>query len=153
MDPQNHINTYDESPLGNVFETLVEMDRTIRPDGWKPKLAISWRRVDDRTMEFKLREGVRFHNGEPFDVEAVKFTIDRFKGRVDPNLKPPHLAYYGILDRAEPVDRYTVRVITSQPDPIILNRMSGFATRIVSPEFYSEHNLAFLQEDANGTGT
>ncbi len=152
MDPQNHINTYDESPLGNIFETLVEMDRTIRPDGWKPKLAVSWRRIDERTVEFKLREGVRFHNGEPFDAEAVKFTIDRFKGRVDPNLKPPHLTYYGILDRAEPVDRYTVRVITSKPDPIIINRMSGFATRIVSPKFYSEHNLAFLQENANGTG-
>jgi peptide/nickel transport system substrate-binding protein len=155
MDAQNHINTYDESPLGNMFENLVDMSNPIDPyKGWKPMLATSWKRVNDTTFQFKLREGVKFHNGEPFDAEAVKFSIDRLLGRVDKSFLPPTVAWhaYDTINKAEPVDRYTVNVLTKVPDPIVLNRFNGFGMRIVSPKFYSEHPTAYLQNNANGTG-
>jgi peptide/nickel transport system substrate-binding protein len=115
MDAQNHINTYDESPLGNMFENLVDMSNPIDPyKGWRPMLAVSWKRLNDTTFQFKLRENVKFHNGEPFDAEAVKFSVDRLLGRVDKNFLPPTVAWhaYDTIDRAEPVDRFTVNVLT-----------------------------------------
>jgi len=155
MDPQNHINTYDESPLGNMFENLVVMSNPIDPyNGWQPMLALSWKRLNPTTFQFKLREGVKFHNGEEFNAETVKFAVDRLFARVDPNLKPPTVAFhaYDTLDRAEPVDRYTVNIITKVPDPIVLNRFHGFGTRITSPKFYTQHDTAYVQAHANGTG-
>jgi peptide/nickel transport system substrate-binding protein len=155
MDPQNHINTYDESPLGNMFENLVDMSNPIDPDkGWRPMLAVSWKRLNETTYQFRLRENVKFHNGEPLDAEAVKFSVDRLLGRVDKNFLPPTVAWhaYDTVNRAEPVDRYTVNVLTKVPDPIILNRFNGFGMRMVSPKFYSEHATPYLQNHANGTG-
>jgi peptide/nickel transport system substrate-binding protein len=155
MDAQNHINTYDESPLGNMFENLVDMSQPIDPyKGWKPMLAVSWKRLSATSFQFKLREGVNFHNGEPFDAESVKFSVDRLLGRVDSKFVPPTVVFgaYRTIDRAEPVDRYTVNIITKVPDPIVLNRFNGFGTRMTSPKFYTEHDLAYLQNHANGTG-
>jgi peptide/nickel transport system substrate-binding protein len=155
MDAQNHINTYDESPLGNMFENLVDMSNPIDPyKGWRPMLAVSWKRLNETTFQFRLRENVKFHNGEPFDAEAVKFSVDRLLGRVDKSFLPPTVAWhaYDTVNRAEPVDRHTVNVLTKVPDPIILNRFNGFGMRMVSPKFYSEHPTAYLQNHANGTG-
>jgi peptide/nickel transport system substrate-binding protein len=155
MDPQNHIATYDESPLGNMFENLIDMSNPVDPyNGWKPMLALSWKRLGPTTFQFKLREGVKFHNGEEFNAETVKFVVDRILGRVDPNLKPLTVVShsYDPVDRAEPVDRYTVNVITKVPDPIILNRFNGFGMRITSPKFYAQHDTAYVQTHPNGTG-
>lgn len=60
--------------INQIYETLLV--RTAR--GLEPRLAVSWRAVGDRTREFKLRRGVRFHDGTPFNAEAVRFTIERF---------------------------------------------------------------------------
>jgi peptide/nickel transport system substrate-binding protein len=154
MDPQNHINTYDESPLGNMFENLVDMSNPIDPKGWKPMLATSWKRINETTFQFRLREKVKFHNGEDFDSEAVKFSIDRLLGRVDKDYLPPTVAWhaYDTINKAEPVDKYTVNILTKLPDPIVLNRFNGFGMRMVSPKFYSESDTASLQQKANGTG-
>jgi peptide/nickel transport system substrate-binding protein len=155
MDAQYHINTYDESPLGNMFENLVDMSNPIDPyKGWKPMLATSWKRINETTFQFRLREKVKFHNGEDFDAEAVKFSIDRLLGRVDKNYLPLTVAWhaYDTINKAEPVDKHTVNVITKVPDPIVLNRFNGFGMRMVSPKFYSENDTASLQTKANGTG-
>lgn len=155
MDPQNHLNTYDESPLGNMFENLVDMSNPPDPyKGWKPMLAVSWKRVNDTTFQFKLREGVKFHNGEEFNAEAVKFSIDRLLARVDPNFKPFSVTWhaYDPIDRAEPVDRHTVNIILKTLDPIVLNRFNGFGMRMVAPKYYGEHDTPYLQTHAVGTG-
>ncbi len=155
MDPQNHLNTYDESPLGNMFENLVDMSNPPDPyKGWKPMLAVSWKRVNDTTFQFKLREGVRFHNGEEVNAEAVKFSIDRLLARVDPNFKPFSVTWhaYDPIDHAEPVDRHKVNIILKTPDPIVLNRFNGFGMRMVAPKYYGEHDTAYLQTHPVGTG-
>ena len=153
LDPHNHIATWIESITGNMFEQPVEMSSPIDAiNGWKPLLALSWKRLNPTTMQFKLREGVKFHNGEELTSEAVKFTIDRIHGRVNKEFKGAVLSYYQIIDKAEPVDKYTVNVITTRPDPILLNRMSGFHTRIVPPKYYATNPPAHVATNPVGSG-
>lgn len=153
LDPHNHIATWLESILGNMFEQPVEMSSPIDPiNGWKPLLATSWKRLDPLRMQFRLREGVKFHNGEEFTSEAVKFAIDRIHGRVHKEFKGAVLSYYEIIDRAEPVDKYTVNVITRRPDPILVNRMGGFHTRIVPPRYYAMNSPAHVATNPVGSG-
>src|SRR5256886_4324529 len=60
--------------LEHIYDRLLDRDaKTFKP---KPMLAESWRIVNDTTWEFKLRRGVRFHNGEPFTAASVKATLD-----------------------------------------------------------------------------
>jgi peptide/nickel transport system substrate-binding protein len=153
LDPQSHNATWLESILGNMFEQPVEMSPAIDPvNGWKPLLAASWKRLDPLRMQFKLRQGVKFHNGEDFDAEAVKFSIDRFHGRVHKEFKGSMFSYYEIIDRAEPVDKYTVTVVTKRPDPILVNRMGGFHTRIVAPRYYAVNTPAHVATNPVGSG-
>ena len=61
----------------NIFDCLVWRDRETAE--FAPYLAESWENVDDQTWIFTLREGVTFHNGEPFNADAVKYTYDRIR--------------------------------------------------------------------------
>jgi peptide/nickel transport system substrate-binding protein len=72
-----------------------------------PDLAQSWRNVDSKTYEFKLRPGVRFHSGREVTAEDVKYTIDRL---LDPKVPAPLRSYLGPVDRVEVVDKSTVRI-------------------------------------------
>ncbi len=74
-------------------ERLIELDYLGRL-GQVPGLAVQWRRVDDSTMELKLREGVKFHNGDSFTAEDVAFSFgpDRDVRRHPPGGERPHLA-------------------------------------------------------------
>lgn len=78
----------------------------------KPDLAESWKNIDDRTVEFKLRQGVKFHSGREVTAEDVKYTIDRL---MDPSVAVPLRSYVGPGAAAEVVDKYTVRVKNSDP--------------------------------------
>ena len=69
--------------VDNIFDTLVMRDAGMK---LVPGLAERWEAVDDITWMFHLRHGVTFQNGEPFDAEAVKFTLDRV---LDPAAKSP----------------------------------------------------------------
>src|SRR5437870_11527391 len=66
--------------LEHIYDRLLDRDaRTLKP---KPMLATGWRIVNDTAWEFTLRQGVRFHNGEPFNAESVKAT-DRKSTRLN----------------------------------------------------------------------
>src|SRR5207249_3994465 len=85
--------------LEHIYDRLLDRDpRTFKP---KPMLAESWRIVNDTTWEFKLRKGVRFHNGEPFTAHAVKATIDY---ALDPANKTHFTAaaYWGLVRDVPP---------------------------------------------------
>lgn len=94
----------------NWGDTLLCRD-TIQT-GLVPCLARSWQWIDSHTLEFRLRKGVRFHNGEPFTAEAVRFSMELLKG-------PDSLVsrYLAPFERVEAVDDYTVRIRTSRPYP------------------------------------
>ena len=87
MDPHYHSSNPNNAVLRQIFETLVDFDTSGR---LVPRLAESWRPIDDLTWEFKLREGVTFHDGSPLTVDAVinQFEITRNDPLVGLAVKP-----------------------------------------------------------------
>ena len=79
-----------------------------------PGLASSLRNINALTWELKLRTGVKFHNGEPFNAEAVKFTIDRV---LDPATKSVTRGNFTWIKEVKIIDENTVQIITAKPFP------------------------------------
>jgi peptide/nickel transport system substrate-binding protein len=104
----------------NIYETLL----TRTPDGeLAPGLATELpTQVDDTTWEFKLREGVTFHNGEPFNADSVVATVNRMVGLVERE-ETDNSGFFGTLTGATAVDEYTVQVTTDGPDGVLPARM------------------------------
>ncbi|MBL8701474.1 MAG: ABC transporter substrate-binding protein [Alphaproteobacteria bacterium] len=132
--------------VDNIFDTLVMRDKDMK---LVPGLAESWKSIDDTTWEFKLRSGVKFHNGEAFDANAVKFTIDRI---IDPAAKSPTLSYIRTVKGVDVVDATTVRVRTDGPDPLLPTRMSRYPAYIVPPGYVNQVGRDVFATKPVGTG-
>ena len=101
--------------LRHVFESLVAQDEQLN---LKPGLAVSWTAIDDNTWEFKLRDGVKFHDGSDFTAEDVKFSLERIPVVTGPM---PMTLYTKRAKSAQVVDRLTVRFTTDGPAPTLPN--------------------------------
>lgn len=151
-DPQNWdpIDTFllDWSTVAtSVFEGLV--DRTLDLE-LKPGLAESWEYLDDSTLQFKLRKGVIFQDGEPFNAEAVKFTFDRLLG--PEGQKGPQYSNYNTIDKVEIVDEYTVNFKLKSKDPVLLTKLAGYGAVIVPPKYIKEKGDEYFNNNPVGTG-
>lgn len=111
-----------------VVEGLVRSDASGEP---VPALAESWERIDGTTWEFLLRSGVTFHDGSAFDAAAVETAIAHITSVASP---PRSLG--GLTLSTEIIDDLTVRVITSDPDPILPLRLSSRSMGILAPSAY-----------------
>ena len=105
----------------NVLEPLIFQD--VRDASLKPRLATEWERVDDTTWRFTLREGVTFHDGTPFDADAVVASVDRLFSEDISSMNRAQFFGDNRL-RAEKVDDLTVDLISETPDPILLTRIA-----------------------------
>ena len=101
--------------LKHVFDTLVWSGDGLEIE---PRLAESWKAVDPTTWEFKLRRGVKFHDGSDFTAEDVKFSIERMQTPMGPN---PTTIYVRRVKEVQIVDPLTVRIITDGPAPNLPN--------------------------------
>lgn len=102
------------SVMRNIYDTLVSRDETLAPT---PSLAQSWKLIDDNTWEFTLRPGVKFHDGSDFTGEDVKYSIERV-----PNAQGPTggmMLYMTGITKVEVVDPLKIRIITSNPTPLL----------------------------------
>jgi peptide/nickel transport system substrate-binding protein len=108
------INVLGHNVLQYLFEYALDKNELA------PSLAISRGWIDDTTLEVKLREGVRFHNGEPFDAHAVKFNFD-YQHKHNPSRGVQ--VYMRNLKEIQVIDPYTVRMILDQPDSLFLDRI------------------------------
>jgi len=97
------------------------------------ELAESWRLLNDTTWQFKLRRGVLFHDGEPFNAEAVRFTLERV---LNPEQKSPNRANIAEVARIDVVDELAVNLVTSRPYAPLLNRLIDFP--ILPPRYTTE---------------
>jgi peptide/nickel transport system substrate-binding protein len=147
LDPQKHDNSVHESVLRNIFEPLVTLSADLTKV--EPLLATSFTRINELTLQFKLRQGVKFDNGEEFDAQVVKFTVERvFK----PETKAPLLTTYQPIDRVDIVDKYTVNVVSKKPDPMLVRRMSSFHMNMIPPKYFSTASADELARKPVGTG-
>ena len=96
----------------NVWDTLLYRDPLTNE--YKGQLAKSWKQIDDRTLEFELREGVKFHNGEEFDADSVVYTLNYV---ADPKNKATTQQNVSWIEKVEKLGKYKVRIISKQPFP------------------------------------
>ncbi len=116
--PNWFVTTGNQQIASHIFDNLVEMDANSIP---QPGLAESWSPVDDHTWEFKLRHGVKFHDGTPFTVDAVIASFDHAKDIA--GVGAPAGAYVKGKTYTK-VDDYTLRMATPQPAPLLPNEMT-----------------------------
>ncbi|PON16239.1 ABC transporter substrate-binding protein, partial [Candidatus Entotheonella serta] len=114
----------------------------ITPDGqFVGDAAESWELSDDSlTWTFKLKDGVKFHDGSAMDANAVKFSIDRLK---DPATKLGMRRFYEPVKSVEVVDPLTVKVHMNQPYAFFLHMLAGYRTGLVlySPDATAKYSL------------
>jgi peptide/nickel transport system substrate-binding protein len=145
LDPMNHLETPALNLCLNIFDTLLQRDANIKIE---PLLAESYKLVNDLTWEFKLRKGIKFHNGEDFNAAAVKYNIERLG---DPNNKLRQVFLVGVLDRVDIVDDYTVRIITKKPYPVLDAQLCVYGG-MIAPKYLQEKGPQHLAINPVGTG-
>lgn len=154
LDPHSQ----NEGPTTNlvrqIYDALLERDSYGKLG---PSLAVSWGVTSDPTVwEFKLRPGVKFHNGDAFTAEDAVFSIERamqptsdFKG------------YLTAIDKVSKVDDLTLHVKTKGPNPLLPNYMSSIymmskkwseANSTTTVQDYKEKKDNYAVRNANGTG-
>ncbi|RKY01105.1 ABC transporter substrate-binding protein [Candidatus Poribacteria bacterium] len=148
LDPAMHRDRTVESVLRNIFDCLTTRDAQMNV---VPQLAESWELVDDLTWKFKLRKGVKFHNGDELTAEDVVFTIERI---IKPNMiagrSSPRKGLIGPVVGAEAVDKYTVLIKTSRPWPILPVMLTFI--EIVPKRYIQEKGDEYFAEHPVGTG-
>ena len=115
----------------------------------RPALAVAWRRIDPLTMEFDLREGVRFHNGDRFTADDVVATM---RAQRDPaNRSAQGQGILSVIAECTRVDDYRVRLRTSFPDGMLLNRLH-IASAIYPRSILERHGPRAFLDHPIGTG-
>ena len=129
LDPHRARSVQDFSYGDAIFDGLYQRHDGEISNG----LAESHKLINNTTWEFKLRKGVRFHNGDSLTAKDVKFSIDRL---VNPATNNPISSLYLTIDKVAVVDDYTVVITTKKPDPLLLKRLA--LTAWVVPASYIE---------------
>jgi peptide/nickel transport system substrate-binding protein len=145
MDPHLSGSKIDRQVYHNIYEPLVTLDTKL---GIKPGLAESWSQPDPKTLVFKLRRGVKFHDGTDFNAEAAKFNFERMK--TEP--KSVRKGEVANIDTVEVVDSHTLKVNLKKPDAALLATLTDRAGMMVSPKVVQERGVE-LGRNAKGAGT
>lgn len=133
--------------ITQIFDSLIYFDL----DGKiQPALATHWQQESSTKWRFFLRKGVLFHNGEPFDAQAVKFTYDFI---LNPASKVGNRWILGAIKDVSlvPRDPYQVIIETHQPDNMLLNRLNMFGA-ICPPKYIKTKGFDYFQKHPIGTG-
>ena len=138
----NNKNVQDISRL--IFDPLFTLTTDYK---LQPALATEYLRMDDNTYLIKLRENVRWQDGNKFDVEDVIFTIDMLK-----KLGNESIYYYNVKDisEIEKIDNYTLKILTDEDIPYY---EYNFIFPIVSSKYFNEENFMLESKNINPVGT
>ncbi|MCW1927753.1 glutathione ABC transporter substrate-binding protein [Bhargavaea beijingensis] len=144
LDPQGSNDVPSNNIHNNLFDTLVELNGK---NEIVPSLATEWEMVDETTWEFKLREGVKFHDGTNFTAEAVKKTFDRVR---DPDVASGKAYLYEMIESVEVIDQHTVQIKTAYPFSPLLSHLSHSGGSIISPKLIDEDYAAMESGEEPG---
>jgi peptide/nickel transport system substrate-binding protein len=137
-----------------TYDPLVRWTQELE---FEPRLAEKWERVDDRTMRFFLRKGVKFHSGNDFTAKDVAFTFKRLQD------SPDFKGIFAPFESINVIDDYTVEFKTKEPFPLVLNNMtylfpmdSAFFTGTDengnAKDAMVKHGDSFASRNISGTG-
>lgn len=146
LDPHGRNETTTTTIQRHVYEALVELDESLKI---RPCLTESWKIVNDLTWEFKLKKGIKFQNGEPFNAEAAKYSLIRCATHPKSQYKhmvPPY-------KEIKVVDEYTLQIVTKSPTPEALIMLESVC--MVPPKFFQKwdkENYAYLTTHMMGSG-
>ncbi|MEK3905674.1 ABC transporter substrate-binding protein [Oceanobacillus sp. FSL W7-1309] len=146
FDVHNHNNTSTEAIHINMFNYLVK--RNNETGEMEPDLAESYENIDDLTWEFKLKDGVTFHNGDALTSADVKYSLERVA--TDTTLLDH--ANYKTIKEVEVIDDTTFRIHTHEPDPALLNRISRIGSSILPANYIEENGFDHFLANPIGTG-
>ncbi|CEG25441.1 glutathione ABC transporter substrate-binding protein [Bacillus sp. B-jedd] len=128
-----------------MYEGLVGRDKNAEI---QPLLAEEWEQLNDTTWEFKLKKGVKFHDGTDFKADAVKATFDRL---LDPKVASPRAGVLKMVKEVKIVDDYTVQFLLSEPFSPLLSILASHEGGIISPKTIEKFGKNIIKEP-NGTG-
>ncbi len=128
LDPQFATDVPTARVIMQIHETLVKYDTDMN---LVPGLAESWEVTSDLlTWTFRLRSDVRFHDGTPFNAEAVKYSFGRLK---DPELNSPRRGSIDMVSQVKVLNDHTVSFLLGKPFASFLNQLTGYNLAIISP--------------------
>ncbi len=149
LDPHNTTDTESDQVIMMVYEPLLAFDDAMKI---VPRLAERYGvEPDGVTWTFHLRPGVSFHDGAPFDAEAVKANFTRV---LDPVANHKRVSLFTMIDRVEVVGPLTIRIVTKYPFGAFEPTIAHVSAAIVSPKAASTYDKAFgsSAEAVAGTG-
>src|SRR6266513_4452057 len=130
----------------NVFDNLTSR----HPDGkLYPGLATEWKLQGQSQWTFKLRQGVKFHNGDPFTSADAKFSLER---TYDPNAKTMVATIFTTIDRIEAPDPFTLIIHTKKPDPLLAARLAFYGGQILPKKYLEQVGPEAFNAKPVGTG-
>jgi peptide/nickel transport system substrate-binding protein len=144
MDPHRHAERSGVTVNWQMFDSLM-----FRQNDMKivPGLAESYKILSPTVIQMTLRKNVQFHNGEPFNAQAVKFSLERV---LDPKTKSPRVSSVNWLQSVEVVDNYTVKLNLKNPHPAWSEDLMNLA--MVPPGYLKEKGDSHFAENPVGTG-
>lgn len=148
IDPRSNYDGAGLMVLGQTYETLTHYNPPGSDPEISPELAVSWESNDDGTVwTFELREGVTFHDGEPFNAEAVKALVE--------NVRDGELATSWVFGAIESIDvngEHSITFNTAFPSKLDLVFSSAFGAWMVSPAALGNGPEWFAEGNSAGTG-
>lgn len=146
FDPHISTSSNDIRISFNIFDNLVSR----HPDGkLYPGLATEWRLEGQTTWRFKIRQGVRWHTGDPFTAADAKWSIER---TYDPAHKTRVSTVFTTVDRIEAPDAATLVIHTKKPDPLLPARLAFYGGQIVSRKYFEQVGADGFRSRPMGTG-
>jgi peptide/nickel transport system substrate-binding protein len=154
MDPHALALLYQTRVVTQVYEGLVNRSKDFK--SLEPSLALSWQQVEPTVWRFKLRPGVRFHDGSPFSADDAVFSIQRALEKTSQRANQ----LTGVSG-ARKVDALTIDVLTAAPDAVLPERLWLIMMmskawceqhKVEKPQDYNGKQETYAVRNANGTG-
>ncbi len=147
LDPYSTNTTLTTAVTKSFYEGLYEFDKDLKV---RPALAESHEvSKDGLVYTFKLRQGVKFHDGTDFNAEAVKVTLDRV---TNPDNKLPRYNQFRPIAKVEAVDTYTVRITLKEPFSPFINALAHGSAAMISPTALKKWGNKDIAFNPVGTG-
>jgi len=146
FDPHMSTSANDIRVSFNVFDNLVSRHPDQR---LHPGLATEWKLEGQTTWRFRLRQGVKWHNSDPFSSADAKFSLDR---TLDPASKVRVSTVFTSIDRIETPDAATLVIHTKKPDPLLPARLAFYGGQIVPKKYLESVGVDTFNQKPIGTG-